>query len=144
MKTVLLILSCFYSLSPFAQDKLNEQVRSKRFVFIATSMSSVSGGLKMFNTPYDVSVKSDSLIVVLPYMGIANSARPDETNLNFISNKLSYTIKESRKGFQVDIAVADEDARMFSFFILKNGTATLDVINSRREPVSYRGYIKKL
>lgn len=144
MKIILIIITVFNSFCGYTQETLDEQIRAKRFVFMATSMSSGTNGFKMFNTPYDVTVKGDSMIAVLPYMGMVNSARPDENNLNFSSDKISYTIKQTRKGYQVDINVNNQDARMFSFFILKNGTATLDVMNSRKDPVSFRGYIKKL
>lgn len=144
MRIIFIIITVLASFSVFAQETLDEQIRAKKFVFMATSMSSGINGFKMFNTPYDVTVKGDSLISVLPYMGMVNSARPDENNLNFSSDKISYNIKQTRKGYQVDINVNNQDARMFSFFILKNGTATLDVMNSRKDPVSFRGYIKKL
>ncbi len=144
MRIIFLIITVLASITGFSQETLDEQVRAKRFVFVATSMSSGSNGFKLFNTPYQVIAKGDSLFVELPYIGIANSARPDEANLNFTTDKISYNIKQNRKGYQLDINVNNQDARIFSFYILKNGTATLDVMSSRKDPVSYRGYIRKL
>lgn len=144
MRTTFLVFALLSSISLIAQDKVEEQIRAKRFIFIATSMSSGNNGFKLFNTPYDVKVKGDSLISNLPFTGNANSARPDENLFTFSTGKVAYTQKENRKNYQMDINIKDQDARLYSFTILKNGTATLNVSSNRRDPVSFRGFIRKL
>jgi hypothetical protein len=114
-------------------------------MFVATSMAPMKGGLKLLNTPYDVTVKGDTLISFLPYTGSASSATPNDQNLRFTSYNVKSTVKDSRKGTQIELRLTDQNnTGTYSFFVLKNGTATLDVMSNFRDPVTYRGYIKPL
>ena len=114
-------------------------------MFVATSMAPMKGGLRLLNSPYDVTIKGDTLISFLPYAGGASSTTLGDQNLRFTSYNIKPTIKETKKGTQIEYRLTDQNnTGTYSFFISKNGTATLDVMSNFRDAVTYRGYIKAL
>ncbi len=96
---------------------------------------------------YDVTVSRDTLISHLPYFGRAYTAplNPSESGLDFTSTNFSYTVTPHKKsGWDVVVKPKDNTSvQQFSFTIYTNGTASLNVISTSRDAISFNGYIQK-
>ena len=129
----------------YAQPQLKDLIKAQRFIFIATSMTSGKAGASLLNSPFDVTIKGDTIISYLPYKGIGRSTKPDAGNLMFTSYHVSYLSSVTKGGFKVNINISDQnESGKYAFSIAKNGTASLFVSSNLRDPATYEGYIKGL
>jgi len=146
-----LVILFFLSAKAHGQD-LNKQqvqnaVQAKAFVFKAQTVMPMSGGSRQLTTEYDVKFLGDSLVSYLPYFGRAYNASygTQDGGINFTSTKFEYKAKAGKKGAW-DIAVKPKDAKEvqeMNFTISDNGSASLRVTRTNRQPISFYGYIIK-
>ncbi|WP_158826245.1 DUF4251 domain-containing protein [Mucilaginibacter lacusdianchii] len=141
-------------------------IDSKRFIFQAQYANPLGGGVTTLNgrliniTPnvsgssghvylnynYDVRVRPDSVIAYLPYFGrttFAPAYNPSDNGVKFTSTKFGYDVKTTKKGNTV-ITITPQDAgynRKMTFTISPQGSATLQMIITNRDAISYDGYI---
>src|SRR6187549_524274 len=120
LQSALIVLILITSLSAFAQDKKNETdknsgikelIDSKRFVFIAESVTPQRGGLKILSTEYTLTVSPDTIVCDLPYYGRAYVAPMNtaEAGIKFTSMKFEYTVKDKKKkGWNINIKTTDQ------------------------------------
>ena len=139
-----------------AQDKKTEQnettnvesiVESSRFEFAAESASPMSGRTINLSTGYTFTVLPDSIISYLPYYGRAFQAPmdPEDAGIKFTSTDFTYAIKDKRKGGW-NITVKPKDVKnslQISLSVSANGRASLHIISSNRQAISFNGFIKK-
>jgi hypothetical protein len=122
-------------------------VDSQHFTFVAQSVTPLRGRFRNLTSSYDVRLFKDSMISFLPYFGRAYSAPldPTESPLNFTSTDFTYTVTPHKKnGWNVVIKPNDKSGvQQFSFTIFSNGTASLNVVSSSKDPISFNGYIEK-
>jgi hypothetical protein len=134
------------------KDKKAEQaaavkamIEAQRYVFKAQSVIPTGGRFRQLNTSdYDLKVGKDTIESYLPYFGRAYSAPMDPTQggIKFTSTKFDYQLKETKKGWEVTIKPTDGgDARQLFMTIFSNGTASLQVTSTNRQPISFNGYI---
>lgn len=120
---------------------------SRHFSFIAQTVTPLRGRFRNLTTMYDVKISGDTLVSYLPFFGRAYTATINETEspLNFTSTDFSYTVTPHKKsGWNVVIKPKDNTTvQQYSFTIFSNGTASLNVINTSRDPISFNGYIKE-
>jgi hypothetical protein len=137
---------------------------SKTFTFHARYANPLGGGVTSLNgqlinispqgtghiyltTDYDVRVRPDSVIAFLPYFGrttFAPSLNSDDAGVKFTSTKFEYDAKKGKRGNTV-IIINPSDAKYNRKMILdvnENGTATLQMIITNRNSISYDGYIE--
>ncbi|MDE3184654.1 MAG: DUF4251 domain-containing protein [Bacteroidota bacterium] len=148
-----LISTVFFSCSSSKKAaKLNvEDIRSminaKQFTFVAERVNPLRGSSRILTSNYDVQVKKDTIECYLPYFGRAYQAPIDPTKggLDFTSYKFTYNVTlNNNDEWQVYINPKDySDVQQLYFQIFGNGTATLNVVNTNRDPISFYGYIKK-
>ena len=123
-------------------------VNSKRYVFVAETVTPMGGGMRSLTSYYDFTVAGDTLISVLPYFGRSYSApmSSSDAGINFKSTDFSYQIKEKEKGgWDIEIdpkGVAS--AKKMNLFISDNGYASLQVISNNRQPISFSGHIREI
>ena len=122
-------------------------LESKHFDFVAQTVTPLRGQFRNLTSLYDVSVSNDSLVSYLPYFGRAYTAplNPTESGLDFTSTNFSYSITPHKKsGWYVVLKPKDNTAvQQFTFTIYNNGTASLNVISTSRDAISFNGYIQK-
>ena len=144
-----LAIICFLSTKVDAQnlDKhaVQNAVETKEFVFKAQTVMPMSGGSKQLTTEYDVKFLGDSIVSYLPYFGRAYNASYGSTDggINFTSTKFEYKAKAGKKGAW-DITVKPKDAKEIqemNFTISENGSTSLRVTSTNRQPISYYGHI---
>ena len=131
-----------------SSSQLDSLLNIREFVFVAESASPMRQKVRHFTSPYDVKLTGDSLISYLPYFGSAYQAPMDPTNIGiqFTSTNFDYNVSAGKNN-RWYIAIRPHDAsgvQQFNFDIFSNGSATLNVTSTNRDPISFRGRIEKL
>ena len=129
------------------QEKIRELIDSKQYVFTAQSMSPATGGFRNLTSTYDLQVSKDTVDAFLPYFGRVYVPIIDPTNgpLRFTSTDFSYTVTKGRKN-SWDILIKPKDVRsgdQLYLTVFSNGSASLRVISTDRQPITFNGYISK-
>lgn len=146
------LIGLFHQESLLAQSSVNEagiekQITAGNFTFKANSVLPQRGRTRFLDGTYDVRINKDSVISYLPYFGVSDQAplSSDDAGIKFTSTKFSYsTTPRKKRSWNVKLVFNDQSsARQFNFTIYEDGTASLDVTSNFREPISFRGYIKK-
>jgi hypothetical protein len=128
-------------------DDIKNMIDSSQFVFVAERVTPLRGGTRHLTSRYDVIVKKDSLDCALPYFGRAYQAPidPSKGGIQFTSTNFSYKQNSNNNGWEVLIKPNDNsDVQQLMFNIFGNGTATLNVVNTHREPISFYGHIERV
>lgn len=123
-------------------------VDSSKFIFVAERVNPLRGGSRHLTSRYDVVVKKDTINSNLPFFGRAFQAPFDPTKggIQFISHDFTYNITSKKEEeWSILIKLKDvNDVQQLIFNIFNNGTATLNVVNTHRDPISFYGYIEKI
>jgi hypothetical protein len=126
---------------------VNTMINAHEFKFIADRVTPLRGRMRQLTSNYDVTVKNDSLVSYLPFFGRAYQAplNPSEGGIHFTSTQFSYEVNADKKNsWNVIIKPKDQpDVQQFLFTIFENGTATLNVTSTHRDPISFYGNIQK-
>ncbi|MEO5649352.1 MAG: DUF4251 domain-containing protein [Ginsengibacter sp.] len=127
-------------------DALN-MIQAHEFKFVAESVTPLRGRMRHLTSLYDVMVKKDSLVSYLPYFGRAYQApiNSSEGGIQFTSTQFSYEVtNDKRNSWNVSIKPGTQrDVEQFLFTIFDNGTATLSVTSTYRDPISFYCSIQK-
>lgn len=120
-------------------------VESQHYDFRAQTVMPMGGRSRQLTTEYDVRVTKEIIVSYLPYFGRAYSAPIDPTKggIQFTSKDFGYTISDGKKGgWDVLIKPKDNrDVQSMSLSISDDGYATMQVISSQRQPISFYGDI---
>ena len=154
MKTIKPLLSLFtlmmISQLMNAQVKdpaeLQQMIDSKDLVFKARTAYPQSGRSWELTFDYDLSVNGGKLVSYLPYFGRAYSINPysSEGGLQFTSTNFSYKTEKDKKGWDITIKPKDQsDVQQMFLEVSPKGYATLRVISTNRQNISYFGVIEK-
>lgn len=144
------MISCGSSQTAAQKQEVSEQVKEKvdnlKFTFKA-NYTYPSTFRSIYLSPYyDVKVSPDTVVAYLPYYGKAYTApmNPSEGGIKFTSTSFEYNVREGKKkgNWLVDIKVKDKGDDVSLYFdIWDNGTARLNVSDSRRQSISFSGEI---
>lgn len=130
------------------KDEVNTMINNKEFIFVADRVNPLRGRSRHLTSEYDVTVKNDSLVSYLPYFGRAYQApmNPSEGGIQFTSTNFSYEVSAKNKnGWQVVIRPKDQSGvQEFFFTIFDNGSATLNVTSTHKDPIVFSGNIEKI
>ena len=133
------------STSEIKNISIKDMVDSQHFVFEAQSVNPMRGGFRMLTSPYDVTISRDTLVSDLPYFGRAYVAayNPTKSELDFTTTGISYSVKPYKKtGWYVIVKPKKKSGiEQYSFTIFDDGTASLNVTSTSRDPISFNGYI---
>ena len=129
-------------------QEIGNMINTERFTFVAERVNPLRGSSRILTSNYDVEVKKDTLTCYLPYFGRAYQAPidPSKGGLDFKSHDFTYNVTLNNKDeWQVYISPKDyRDVQQLFFQIFGNGTATLNVVNTNRDPISFYGHIEKI
>lgn len=148
---LLLLLGLTGSIAANAQEKdsasIINKISSQHFIFIAQAAIPQSGSSRQLTGRYDLAISKDSILCYLPFFGRAYVAPVEDTDtgIKFTSSKFDYSMQTIKhdKGWQITIIPKDITSVQKMFLtIFKNGTASLDVINTNRQGISFTGFIK--
>ncbi len=125
---------------------LKTMLVSKMFVFKAQSAWPLQGTVVQLNAGFDMKVLGDSINTYLPYFGRAYTAGyTNSGGINFTSTRFEYKLKDKSKGgWEIAIKPADaKDVTGLLYSISTNGFATLQVVSTNRQAISFYGIIEK-
>ena len=136
--------------SVFAQDKketTKNMVESGQYIFKARYVLPQTGLSRALTSDYDLTVSKSAIVSYLPYFGRAYVAPIDplQGGIKFNSSKFQYTTETAKKdGWNITIIPKDvSDVQKLYLHISSNGNATLQVISTTRQPISFNGYIEE-
>jgi hypothetical protein len=129
-------------------------VEDQNFVFDANYVNPSRGaGRALTSSDYDLTITKDTIISYLPYFGRAYVAPPygsSEGGIKFTNTNFSYVLKPGKKdGWSVTIKPKDKnigkwnDVQSMYLSISSEGYASLQVISTNRDAISFNGTIEK-
>lgn len=154
--TLLIFLLMIFSERSIAQDSnqgkpaiknvsIKDMIDSQHFVFEAQSVNPMRGGFRVLTSRYEVTLSKDTLISDLPYFGRAYVAayNPTKSELDFTTTGLSYSVNTYKKtGWYVIVKPKRKSGiDQYAFTIFEDGTASLNVTSTSRDPISFNGHI---
>jgi hypothetical protein len=152
-----LLLTIVSFVTVMAQDTRKEKQASKitqvkawietcNYDFVAQMALPMSGNARQLTSEYDVQVSKDTITSYLPYFGRAYSASldPNDAGIKFISKDFIYkTTSRKKGGWDIQIKPKDvKEVEQMSFSISEEGYASLQVIQTNRQSISFNGYIR--
>ena len=131
------------------QAKKTEEIKklldNRTFVFKATHALPMGGGSIQLDYSFDAKIKNDTIHSYLPFYGVAYRVDYGAKNsgLNFTKKFENYKMEKNRNGYLINFDVKNKmDFLNFTFHISEPGYATLNVISTNRQAISYYGYIE--
>ena len=152
-RTSLLMLLALGSLLPaWAQDDkeaaTKKLVESRRYMFIPQSAMPLSGRVRQLTPDYNLVITKDTLNSYLPYFGRAYQAPINTTDggIQFVSTSFEYTTSPRKKsGWDISIKPKDAgDVQQMQLSVSETGYASLQVISTNRQAISFNGYITEV
>lgn len=128
------------------EPTVQQLLESKEFIFRAQSVNPMRGGYRQLTSEFDLRLLGDSLVSYLPYFGRAYSAPidPRQNGLQFTSTDFEYKLTPKKKGWDVQVKPADvTNIQQLTLNVTTTGRATLQVISTNREAISFNGVIVK-
>jgi hypothetical protein len=122
-------------------------IESKHYVFKPQAAMPVRGTTIQLTPEFMLKVTKDTITAYLPYFGRVFSlpANSAESGIKFTSTDFKYD--ETRKKRRWDITIAPNDSadrrdvRQLLLSANDNGYASLRIISTNRETISYSGYV---
>lgn len=131
-----------------SSTEIKNIIDSTQFIFVAERVNPLRGSSRNLTSYYDVMVKPDTIKCFLPYFGRSYQAPidPSKGGLDFTSTNFSLDkISKKRNESQILIDPHDiSDVQQLTFNIFENGTATLNIVNTHKDPISFYGHIEKI
>lgn len=128
------------------QLAIKNAVDSQHYIFVARFANPMLGGQRYLTPDFSLAVSPDSVVSFLPYFGVAYQApiNPAEGGIKFTSTSFDYSIKTGkRQSWQVSIKPKDApDVQQLTLTIFNGGEATLQVISSNKQAISFNGYVQ--
>jgi hypothetical protein len=131
---------------------VKKMIDNANYVFEANYVNPTRGAGRSLTDSYELKVSKDTISAYLPYFGRAYVAPvdPREGAIEFAYTKFDYNITEHKNGGwdivikpkEQDIS-ALKDVQSLRLTISTNGYASLQVISSNRDPISFNGTIEK-
>lgn len=153
------IVICFlFSFQSFSQKSKTEKrkiqyekihnavVDSQHYEFIPEYAISMNGNRTI--TDFFVKVSKTELRSYLPYYGVANQVdyASNSSPFDFTSTNYTYSVVDHKNGgWNITIDINDSKySKRLLLRVFENGKATLQVMGSNWEPMSYNGYVQEV
>lgn len=145
----LFLLFIFTAAVPAMAQEKDEEIKAllenKEYVFKAQTASPLRGRTIQLTSEYDVLISADSVRTFLPYFGRAYMAQPynNDGGIKITTTDFKYTLNDKKKKrWIVVIEPSDKnEVQQLHLSISKSGYATLQVVSTNRDPITFNGYI---
>lgn len=135
-------------------DEIKQIVDDQNYVFKANYVNPMRGAGRALTSDYDLVVSKDTVKAFLPYFGRAYTApyNPTEGGIKFTNTHFTYTSTAGKKGgwniiikpTGKDKNISDwRDVQTMRLDISPDGYASLQVISSNRDAISFNGTVEK-
>jgi hypothetical protein len=126
---------------------ITKKIQTKNYVFNAEQVMPTGGRTRQLDPGYILKVEPNKVVADLPYFGRAYSA-PINTNdggIKFTSTKFEYKMENRKKdGWNITIKPKDAtNVREINITAYSNGSCTVQVNSTDKQPISFDGYIKE-
>lgn len=126
-------------------SSIGSMVRYGDFVFHAQTALPMRGRVRYLTSEYDLKVSPDTLQAFLPYFGRAYSAPldPSKGGIEFTTTHFQYKIVSHKKG-RWNLLIKPDDVneiQQLSLSVSEDGYASLQVLSTRRQPISFNGRV---
>lgn len=133
--------------SSLSAATVKNMLDSKKFIFIAEMVNPLRGRNRQLTSRYDVTVSNDSLVSYLPYFGRAYTAplNSSEAGIQFTSTNFSYNLSQLKTN-KWEVVIKPNDVSggpELRFTIFDNGSASLVVTSTSKDPISFTGHLKQ-
>ena len=129
------------------REAVKNMLDSQHFTFVAQSVTPLRAPFRILTSLYEVDISNDTMVCYLPYFGRAYSPPLNSSQgpLDFTSSDFSYSVAPHKKnGWDVVIKPRDNSSiQQFQFTVYDNASASLNVIGTSRDPISFNGRLKK-
>lgn len=129
------------------KKEIKKVLGQKAYVFKATHAMPMGGGSIYLNYSFDAKIQGDTIDSYLPFYGRAYHVDYGGGNsaFDFTERVEEYKMEKDENGYVVDFDVKKGmDHISFSFKISELGYATLNVISTNRQAISFYGRIEPL
>ena len=138
---------CMASRYSFTKGEMETLINEGRLTFVAETVMPLRQPSRQLTSMYDLKITTDSVFSFLPYFGRAYQAPmdPSDIGIQFTSTDFAYQVNHVKEK-RWNISIKPNDVSSIQEMLLEifsNGTASLQVTSTHREPISFRGYIKK-
>ncbi|SEP41058.1 MULTISPECIES: DUF4251 domain-containing protein [unclassified Mucilaginibacter] len=134
--------------------EIKQLIESQNFVFEANYVNPARGaGRALTSSDYDLTITKDTIIAYLPYFGRAYVAPPygsTEGGIKFTNTHFTYALKARKKdGWNITIKPTNKnisdsrDVQSMYLTVSSDGYASLQVISTNRDAISFNGMIQK-
>ncbi len=137
--------ACNKNMVPQDEIPTAQLISNKQYTFLAETANPVGGTSIRLSNGYDLVVKPDEVIATLPYYGRAYTADRNFAGIRFTSTRFTYNATASEKrGWDITIQPEDvPEIQEMRLTIHADGYATLYVISTNRQAISYYGRLGK-
>jgi hypothetical protein len=133
--------------------EVKNMIDNTNYVFKANYALPQRGGQKVLTSDYDLRVVKDTITAFLPYYGRAyvapNDLYPTDGGIKFKTTNFAYSSKQKKNGsWEINIRPKDKnvtdwrDVQQLILDISVNGYASLQIVSTNRDPISFDGYIE--
>ena len=124
-------------------------INSREFIFIASRALPMGGGsIDLTTNSNFIKYHSDLIECYMPYFGRAyNVDYGGDGGIKFEAKPKDYHVgqRDGEKGFELSASVsAKQDYYQLMLFVSPDGSASLSVTSTNRDPISYFGNIDQL
>jgi hypothetical protein len=132
---------------------VKNMIDNVRYIFEATYVNPQRGPGKQLTYEYDLKVLKDTITAYLPYFGRAYVAPTDPTEggIKFTTTNFNYSSKQVKNGnWEIVIKpktknIGDmRDVQQLMLTVTSAGYASLNIISTNRDPISFNGYIEEV
>lgn len=126
-------------------EQVKNLLEKKTFVFNATHAMPLGGGSIHLNYSFDAQINKDTIVSYLPFYGVAYHAEYGGRNsaFDFTQPIENYKLEKDNDGYMITFEAKNKmDHLDFTFYVSELGYATLNIISTNRQAMSYYGTIE--
>lgn len=123
-------------------EKVKKAIDSSNYKIQADQMNPMGGRTRTITPDYSVEIRNDSVFSYLPYFGRAYTLPYGGGNgLIFNAPLIEYKAEYHKKGkAEIEFTTRSEEDRFtYRITIFSNGSASISVNSTNRQPISYQG-----
>ena len=144
----LIFVSSFFTSNAQEKDPavIKDAVESKSYIFRATMVFPQGMNSRTLTPGYDLIISGDTVTSYLPYFGRAYTAPvgKNDGGLKFTLVKPAYTMENDGKKYVIKIVPENKaDVQELDLTVFENGRASLIVLSTNRQTISFDGHIEK-
>ena len=128
------------------QEDVKQMLKERNFVYHPTHANPMSGNTVQLDFSFSASIQRDTINSYMPYYGRAYHVEygSNKGPFDFTLPIKDYQFKKGKKGYEVNFEVKNgQDNIKYNFHISENGYASLTIVSTNRQSISYYGTIEK-